>query len=73
MYERTPKLKYNVAARLPKYTTVNGSRSFESRCLIWFMGPIRTEKLERRVSDPEATYLDCGYIPKHNQQTAETE
>lgn len=32
--------KYNVMPSDTKYTTVKGSRSFDTRCLRWFRGPM---------------------------------
>lgn len=34
-----------MSPRLTKYATENGSRSFDMRCLTWFIGPMRTENL----------------------------
>ena len=46
-WERTPREKYKVSARLVMYAAEKGSRSFESRCLTWFIGPMRTENLHK--------------------------
>ena len=46
---RTPREKYSVSPKLKRYAAENGSRSFEKRCLRWFMGPISTANLSPRV------------------------
>jgi len=44
MYDFAPSEKYKVKPKLEKYAMENGIRSFVSRCLTWFMGPMSTEK-----------------------------
>lgn len=49
----TLRAKYKVANNVPKYTEVNGSLSFEKRCLKWFMGPHKNPKLQIRNKLPK--------------------
>lgn len=46
-----------------------GSRSGESRCFMWFIGPINTENLNTRISIIENFQFIIDNVPKHNQKT----
>ena len=41
----TPNAAHNVAASDTRYATVNGNLSSEMRCIMWFQGPHKKEKL----------------------------
>lgn len=49
----------------------NGSRSFDIRCLMWFMGPMRTENLQAHHSSRRTERTRTSNSPKHHEQTSQ--
>lgn len=59
-----------VKPRLARYATEKGSRSFDIRCLIWFIGPMRTEKLDRFETMLLHCTVELRNSPNHHKEAA---
>ena len=65
--DHTPREKYSVRPRLEKYMIENGRRSVDMRCLMWFIGPMRIEKLFRVSVSGKAP--EAENVPEHDKHT----
>jgi hypothetical protein len=54
----TPRLKYRVRARDPKYAAVNGRRGVDIRCFAYAMGPVMAAHEDKNKIEPKV-HLVC--------------